>query len=358
MKYVLVIACLLLAGCQTAHQDTITVGVVGPFTGIGAQFGEWGKQGFELAAQEIETQTGTKINFIYEDDHCEPAPTITALNKLRSVDNVQIAVGLPCGTSSKAGASWVTENDFVFVSAGDNFGHTSDNWYSTRFPIKQESTMLAEFAYTNKSVRRVGILYYNNEWGVTQAADFKRRFEALGGTVVGMDAVLVQSDFRTQLLKFKNSDADAVVMIYNTVGDMVNQIEELDMDVVKLADSQVENENSVTVGGENLAGIIYARPVAPNTPSVEAFATAYEAKYGHAPDTLAIDSHDALIVLVAAVQQCGEKNTACIRNAIQNTTALPAANGELTFSKDLWGFEKTFVIKTYRDGEWQMYTGQ
>src|SRR5437868_6718778 len=88
----LIISALLLASCGQ-KQDVVRVGVVGPFSGEFAAIGEWVQQGSELGAKDVETQYGVHVELVYEDSGCSAKEMLTAFNKLKAVDNVNIVTG-------------------------------------------------------------------------------------------------------------------------------------------------------------------------------------------------------------------------------------------------------------------------
>ncbi len=92
MKIILflsLIILVLIAGCTTQQKEIIKVGVLLPLTGDAASYGTNSKNGIEIALQEI-NQEGNKIELIYEDGKCVGKDSVNAIQKLISVDQVQM----------------------------------------------------------------------------------------------------------------------------------------------------------------------------------------------------------------------------------------------------------------------------
>jgi ABC-type branched-subunit amino acid transport system substrate-binding protein len=354
--YTIIAIALLLTACTptgqatTQPRQTITIGVVGMFSGEFASYGEWVREGAELGKAEAEKRWNIDIKLVYEDSGCTARELITALAKLQS-ENIQLITGFPCAPD--VGAAWVAENNMLMVQGGDNLGKLSDNWYSTRYNTQDAMATLAQFAYDEQGARRTGIIYFEGIWGETSKNAYAEQFASLGGTIVGEESINGGQDFRTQLLKFKHADADSVLMIYSNGAHFVNQLAELEMNVTKLVDSQFESDQSIAIGGKNLEGIYYVRP---NT-TAHTFEETYKRTYGKIPDIAAVGTYDSVLVAVQAAVQCENKDVHCLRGAIQTTQGLPGAGGALTFAEDTWSFvEPSFMIKTYRDGRYQQYS--
>ena len=87
-------AATLVAGFVTATYQTaladlsgrsVKIGVMLPLTGKGAEWGEAGQIGSQLAADEINEAGGiggVKIKLVFYDDHGAEAEGITIINKL------------------------------------------------------------------------------------------------------------------------------------------------------------------------------------------------------------------------------------------------------------------------------------
>ena len=68
--------------------EKIKVGVVAPFSGDNAKYGDILRNSFELAFE-----TDSNINVIYEDSKFDPKTSLSALNKLIFSDKVHIVLG-------------------------------------------------------------------------------------------------------------------------------------------------------------------------------------------------------------------------------------------------------------------------
>jgi branched-chain amino acid transport system substrate-binding protein len=89
----------LFTGCSTAGKeetDTIKIGVASPFTGDYAQFGDYTKDGVELAVEEINKAGGVlgkPIEIVYGDDKGDSKEAVSVAQKFASDKNIVGIVG-------------------------------------------------------------------------------------------------------------------------------------------------------------------------------------------------------------------------------------------------------------------------
>ena len=102
---VMLVAAFVTASLDKAWADLsgrfVKIGVMLPLTGKGAEWGEAGQIGSQLAADEINEAGGiggVKIKLVFYDTHAAEAEGITIINKLAQRDNV-LAISGPCFSS-------------------------------------------------------------------------------------------------------------------------------------------------------------------------------------------------------------------------------------------------------------------
>ena len=74
----LMLAVVMVVGlCASAMaEDAIKIGVIGPFTGAAAIYGNACKFGAQVAAEQINAQGGMQIELLNEDDEHDPEKSI------------------------------------------------------------------------------------------------------------------------------------------------------------------------------------------------------------------------------------------------------------------------------------------
>jgi branched-chain amino acid transport system substrate-binding protein len=352
MKWV-VLVLILLVGC-TGHvvkDETIKIGILAPLTGPIPWYGTWMQNGLELALEDC----GLDVELVYEDTACNPKQTITAINKFE-MEGVVGYIGPFCGNSAKAASSLATELKKIMILPTSNFGKTSEFMFSTQILQSREGEIMAEFAYNNLSFRKIGLVYFNDDWGYTTVLGFAEKFEHFGGQIVGLEGFDYSTkDFRTVLLKLINNGAEAIYSVDN--GDLIpNQLRELGYTIPLLGQYSIESPYTLKMSGKNAEGIIYThRDLDESLNTVNNFGERYFERFGEVNEITSANTYDALKILVAGLRKCGLENNYCISEYIQNLKNYSGASGTITFDKETWNVEKPIVIKTVEGGEFVYY---
>jgi branched-chain amino acid transport system substrate-binding protein len=79
-----------------AEVEELRIGLAGPMSGPGAQYGESMKEAAELAVKQINESggiKGKKVVLFIEDDESNPAKAVNVMQKLVTNDKIAVAVG-------------------------------------------------------------------------------------------------------------------------------------------------------------------------------------------------------------------------------------------------------------------------
>jgi branched-chain amino acid transport system substrate-binding protein len=168
-------------GCTKDGEKEIRIGAILPLSGASAQYGTWIKEALELGREEINEKggiNGKQLKIIYEDDQADPKVAANAMQKLTTVDKVPVVYGSWASSAVLAQAPIAEKTHTVLIGeaispkirdAGDYVFRMQPD---ARYYIRQ----LVPFVFNNMNVRRVSILYVNNDFGIDQAKVFAEEF--------------------------------------------------------------------------------------------------------------------------------------------------------------------------------------
>lgn len=309
---VLVIALLLpLLSCNKSS-DSLKIGVIGPFTGSGQQYGEVAKNGLSVALDEINGGggiKGRKLELIYEDDQLNPQLGKSALNKLVSVDKVPLVIGpftsgvtqavAPEADRVKVVILSPTATNYKLKDAGDFFFRVCPS-------DTLQGRLLAKMAYENLGSRKVAVLYMNTDYGVGLQQVFAPEFERLGGKVVASEAFSQGgTDFRTQLTKIKQQSPDLIFMPsnYSEAAAILKQAKELGVNAKFLGGDGSFDPELIKLAGNAAEGFTLSTMAFGDTshPAVADFFKKYKDKFNEDPTPFAALWYDALKTAAAAL---------------------------------------------------------
>lgn len=347
------VLCLPLTACDVhpAESDVpVKVGVIGPFTGVAAFYGQYMREGIDLALEDFNKAGGIggrNITFVYEDDKCIDLKSVPViLEKFKSVDEVAGAIGPFCSTPILIAAKFAQEEGMVMVTPGDNLGKKSDYAFSTRYLLSDEADAIAGYSIT-QGKKRVALLYLDSDWGRSYKEAILAFLNENGGDLVDAEPYTYDNlDVRSQLAKIKEARPDSLVVIDGTGGDLFKQVREIGFDILILSEWQIEKDSS-GVAPDHLEGVVYFRP--PDS-STQEFRERFMGRYGHAPNVIMVDSYDAAMVLFDGLKECSGKGSDCVASRISGLKDWPGAQGELTFDQGRWDFKKRLVPKVVKGG--------
>lgn len=204
MKQLLFITILLLAACTTGNvvqEDVVTIGVITPLSGFTAETGENVKKGLELGREYV-ARAGVNIKFVYEDGQCSGNEAVKAFNKLRLHD-IKIITGFVC-SSEVLPIAPLLEDEFLIpvTSSSPLISDASDQIFRVA-PNDFEDALL-HFNYIQDQYATnepVGIVYIENDYGVSIKDILVSRLEAAGYSVIVEGFSYGETDFKTTLLK-------------------------------------------------------------------------------------------------------------------------------------------------------------
>lgn len=322
----MICALLLISGCATQTTTPITenapikIGWIGPLTGAGALYGTTELNAAKLAVEDLNAAggiNGRAVELIVEDGKCEGATAASAATKLIEVDGVHQILGGHCSTESLSILP-ITEPNKVFVIAGatgtDVF--TGAGKYSFRtFPsAKGLYGKLAEAAY-KKGSRKAAMIAENKDWPKAVVGGFEGRFKEIGGEIVASETFPPgETDFRTMLLKIKQSNPDSIMISAqgpDADAGIISQMAELGMDMQIYGDVIAVSKGVYDkTGGKLPSTAIAGLPlIDPSTsPKAQDVLDRFTKRFGAPPFGTfhPLESYDGVMVMADVIKQCGD----------------------------------------------------
>lgn len=206
---------LVMAGCASAptENETYTIGGIAPLTGDGASYGIEKQRIAEISLAHVNAawaDKGMTLDIQWEDGACNGKDASTAAQKLVDIDQVQLIHGGFCSSETLA-SSPITEAAGVILfssaSSSPDVSNAGDfvyrNWPSDAFQGEKMAELANELGFTN-----IAVITEQQDYTLGISTVFKENFEALGGTVTEETYLSEDTDFKTQLTKLNNNDAN------------------------------------------------------------------------------------------------------------------------------------------------------
>lgn len=186
---VIVALTIVLIVTQTKKEpEVIKIGAIFPLTGDNAQWGILPYEGAKLAIEEINKEgglKGKKLVLVAEDSRCEPKEGVSAFQKLLA-QNIKIVIGGVCISVTLAAAPIAEKNKILLISPASTnpkIFESGDFIFRVIPSDALRGKVSAKYLF-GKGIKKVALLYINNEGGVGNKNVFAKRFTDLGGRIL------------------------------------------------------------------------------------------------------------------------------------------------------------------------------
>jgi len=330
---------------STPADQPIRIGVLMPLTGDRGSYGVGMRDAVNLAAEEINSTgglLGRKVVLVVEDTKSTPRESLSAFEKLTVQDRVGILIG-PMSSAEVLAVAPSAESRKVLLftpSASSPAITTAGDYIFRNVPSDVfEGSAMASVAATKLKFKSVAVLQINSDYGYGVIKEFKEGFERLGGTVRLVEAYPDGvRDFRTSLLKIKESSPQAVLFVgYKEMGVAVGQAREIGLTQQFLSTAIFEDPEILEAAGKSAEGLILTSiTFDPANPSAraQAFVAAYEKKTGRKPDGYAASAYDASYVLATAIRSAKSSDPSAIKDALYHLPTFDGLIGTTQFDRN------------------------
>jgi len=347
---ILAIVMVMGMACVAMAEDALKMGVIGPFTGAAAIYGNACKYGAQVAADEINAQGGLQIELLCEDDEHDAEKSVNAYNTVMD-QGAQMIVGTTTTTPCIA-VSAVAYEERVFMltpsASSAKVPEGKDNMYQVCFEDPAMGIFSAQIISENKLGENVAVIYNNaDDYSTGIYQNFKTKSEELGLNIVSETTFTDDTtDFSVQVTAAKDAGADLVFLpIYYTPASMI------------LATAKSMDYAPVFFGVDGMDGILamegfdasLADGVILLTPfsafSEDEHTVDFVAKYqavsgGETPNQFAADAYDAVYALYNASLAAGIDGSTSPEDACEKlieqfaTLNYVGLTGDMTWTPD------------------------
>jgi branched-chain amino acid transport system substrate-binding protein len=343
------------------NDAVIKIGVMLPLTGEGSQWGNDAKNAIELAVEEISKKnTKYKYKFIYENDETDTKKAVTVFNKLVDIDNVKYCMVDMISSNVLAIAPIANEKKVIIISPGASNPKITDagdyvfrNWPSDALQGEVDANVASE----SLKWLKIAILKINNDYGAGLSDAFTKNLSATSKVVANESYDKGTQDFRTQLLKIKESNPDGIyVLAYPEELPLIfKQAKELSLNKTFLGTETFESQQLIDSVGVIADGAIYTFPQAPNSANKVAtdFRKSYLTKFEKPWGTPGDAAYDAVYMMVNAIEANGD-STEKVKKQLYGIKNFEGASGVITIDKN-GDAVKTFELKIIKGGQFVKY---
>lgn len=356
-----------------AQDKVIRVGVLMPISGPGSYFGVMGKEGIDLALEQLgkANLNGYRLQVQYEDSACSPLQATNTVKRVLDQFKPHIVIGEECSDASLAIAPILEQAKVVQLNAGSVTMKLTESGYKYVFRIfpnaEQQSLPLAKVAREQLKAQTAVILHEKTNAGNDNAEGFEKLFVKMGGKVLAkIDFGRDVNDFTAIATRIASLGKVDVLPTFALEGQQVRLSQALaQAKVVRGGGGPGVQMGSIWLpwGYDQKAGaasIGYVRIVqfdpTEKRKMVQDFVKAFQAKYGADKTPTHINAHayDTILLVAEAVRR-GAKDSEGIREQFRKLKDFEVTTGKVSFDPKGQNSDLSVVhfVETQKDLSWK-----
>lgn len=331
----LILLFLILAACTS--EEELKIGVALPLTGAWAVGGETIRNGVVIAQEEINAAggiNGKQVKLIIEDIKSSPADSVTAVKKLIEVDGVNALIAGAYSGDALAVAPVAEQAKTVLISptALTTPLEEAGEW---SFKLRESTGVHSDATLKEiaKKGQKLGILAQKYEACDDYINQMNKLYAKYGITVEILERYEPKdTDMRTQLSKLKEADIDAwfACGLYQDLGLVFKQADELQFKKPAFSMVAVENNKLFEIAGDTAEGVVYTSTKW-SCENAQSFCKTFREKHKAEPDYRAAFGYDSMKLLAEAMKK-GTKPEQ-IREGLLSIQDYYGASGKTSFDE-------------------------
>lgn len=347
----LVFSCLILFPVASSlgqdRTDPLQLGSILILSGEGASWGVAAKNGIDLAVAKINQNGGVlgrKLEVSHQDDRGDPKQSISAFRLLTGQKKVDFIIGTTWSNLGLPLVKMADSQKVIMISPTlgvAEFNESSRFLFNTWPHDYILSQQLAEYVFS-KGHRQIALISAEQVWVQEQSQAFRDRFQSLGGKIIlSFEAVPGTKDLKTEALRIKASDVDAVVSTTDgiIIGSLVAKAL-LELKAKFPLYSITLDQAAIDASQGGFEGLEFLTSLTPT----QEFKESYEARYATNIDIGAASAYDAVMMLAKAIEKAGTTDTEIVAKELSSIKKYQGVSGNLV-SDGRGGFTKPYALK-------------
>ncbi len=351
-----------------ADDDPIVIGGLAPLTGAVSVYGIASDNGSQLAIEEINAAggiNGRQIKYVVLDEQGDEEQAVTAYDRLVNEYNIVALIGDVTSKPAIAVAQRAARDGLPMIAPTATAADVTlqgKNVFRVCFLDPDQGRTMADFAKNNLNVTKAAVIHNaSDDYSVGLAEAFIAQAKELGIEIVSEQTyVQDDKDFRTQLTTIAAASPDILYApdYYGTDILILNQAKDAGLDVPLLGGdgwdgilTQTAEDNPKEADGNYFTNH-YA--TSDESPIVQDFLKAFEAKYNEVPISFSALGYDAAKILAAAIERAGSTDKDAIVAAL-NETKYDGVTGHITFDENGDPLKPISIIEVV-DGAYKLIT--
>lgn len=334
-----------------AAQEALKIGGNFELTGGAASYGTAMNEAVQLAI-ELKNKdggvNGAPVEYVNYDNKSDLTESASVATRLIG-EGVNAILGPATTGDAKAEIPIISDAKVPVVFPAvtgdgvtlDSAGKVLEYIFRVCFEDSYQGKAAGKYASEKLGAKKAVILSDQSlDYSIGLTKSFTEQFESQGGQVVASEAYATgDTDFSAVLTTLMAQDFDVLYVpgYYTEVGLLIKQAREMGITQPIVGGDGLASPTLIELAGEaNVTDVYYTSHFSDQSesPKVQEFLKAYEAKFGKKADTFAALSFDAANLLLDAAERAGSNDPAAITKAIAETKDFEGVTGTFTMDKN------------------------
>ncbi|MFC2003373.1 ABC transporter substrate-binding protein [Chloroflexota bacterium] len=230
ISLVMIVATVIIAGPGCVEKP-IKIGAILSITGVGDYMGADVRDGMLLAVDEVNSRggiNGRKVELIIEDSKTDPEEGEKAFGKMESEHHPDLYVSM-LSLNCMALAPLAEENEVVLLGLCVTVPEftAEKEWVYRYWDMTDDEVSPILLMLEELGVKNLGILYSNEEYGISVLGLLKEEFEKTGGTVKSEVLEMKEADYKEKITKLTDMEVIYIVGYGHHYKNVYRQLREI-----------------------------------------------------------------------------------------------------------------------------------
>lgn len=358
----IIVLIFLLSVCE--KNEIIKIGYVGTLTGINSELGVYGRNGAQIAVDEINLSgglNGKPLELVVRDDENNVETALKA-DKEFYKEGVVAIIGHMTSGMAELSVPYINEKKILMISptiSVDYLGRKDDYFFRMIPSNKDQAYEISKVMYIEKS-HKVAVLYDNTNRAFTETlkTEFVEKYEAGTGEIVLVEEFNgLNTDYLKLAEDVNKSGADSVFIIGGSENAaMISQHLYIKNITLKIyLTSWAMTKELINHGGKAVEGAclvnFYNNDIYGE--KYEKFSAEYKMKYKDNPGFVAQFAYEAVMVLFDAMKNSQDLSTDSLKTYINQTLEFEGLREPLAFDK-YGDMNRSHYIYKIENGEFKL----
>jgi branched-chain amino acid transport system substrate-binding protein len=343
-----------------ACTQAIKIAIIGAQSGTNAVLGDWMKKGVTLAVEQKNAAGGIQgcpVELIIYDDEADPTKSVGLAQKVATQDNVMAAWATTNSSSALADIPIFQQYKIPQLTNGTNVTITQQGspfiFRANPAGPAYEDPLVDYLVNDGKT--KFAIIGDNSAYGKGEAtyqtaALQRNNLEPLATEEFGID----DKDFTGQLTKIMQTQPEVLLLAASEVagGLVAKQARQLGFEGIIAGGSAMGTPKFIETAAEAAEGVYFTSPYPGNDANdqTRAFAAAYEARWGDAPEVHGANTYDGTNMLLMAMENADPLTPENVAAEMHKICGYAGLQGEFCYDETGEGIKLT-NLGIIKDGQ-------